>query len=69
MIMANSTKQESQEDIETLISQVRSPGGTTAAALDYLDSKNFKNIFSSALNAAHDRAKELANYTEDDNEG
>ena len=68
-IGAAAIAKESQEDIETLISQVRSPGGTTAAALDYLDSRNFKNIFSSALNAAHDRAKELASYTEDDNEG
>jgi len=60
---------ESQEDIETLISKVRSPGGTTAAALDYLDNRNFKDIFSSALDAAHDRAEELANHTEDHNKG
>ena len=68
-IGAAAIAKESQEDIETLISQVRSPGGTTAAALDYLDNRNFKNIFSSALNAAHDRAKELANYTDDNNKG
>ena len=60
---------ESQEDIETLISKVRSPGGTTAAALDYLDNRNFKDIFSSALDAARDRAEELANHTEDHNKG
>ena len=60
---------ESQEDIDTLISQVRSPGGTTAAALDYLDNANFKDIFSSALDAAHKRAEELASHTEDDNKG
>ena len=68
-IGAAAIAKESQEDIETLISQVRSPGGTTAAALDYLDNRNFKNIFSSALDAAHDRAKELANYTDDNNKG
>ncbi|MBM37922.1 MAG: pyrroline-5-carboxylate reductase [Woeseia sp.] len=60
---------ESQEDIETLISKVRSPGGTTAAALDYLDDRNFKDIFSSAIDAAHKRAEELANHTEDHNKG
>jgi len=43
-----------------LIARVRSPGGTTAAALDSLDQQNVRDIFARALTAARDRAIELA---------
>ncbi len=48
------------EDMEVLIERVRSPGGTTAAALDSLDSANVRDIFSTAITSARDRANELA---------
>ena len=43
-----------------LIARVRSPGGTTAAALDSLDSDGVRDIFERAVTAARDRATELA---------
>lgn len=48
------------ETIDTLIARVRSPGGTTAAALDSLENANVRDIFSAAITAAHDRANVLA---------
>jgi pyrroline-5-carboxylate reductase len=48
------------EDMEVLIERVRSPGGTTAAALDSLDSANVRDIFSTAITSARDRANALA---------
>jgi pyrroline-5-carboxylate reductase len=59
----------SEDSIDTLISHVRSPGGTTAAALDYLDSKDFDGIFSAAVYAARLRAEELANQIHKDTKG
>jgi pyrroline-5-carboxylate reductase len=50
----------SDEEMEVLIERVRSPGGTTAAALDSLDGQNIRGIFKTALTAARDRANELA---------
>ena len=44
----------------TITARVRSPGGTTAAAFDYLDSTDFRAIFSAAVVAARDRAVDLA---------
>jgi pyrroline-5-carboxylate reductase len=52
--------QGSNESMDTLISRVRSPGGTTAAALDSLEDQGVRAIFATALNAARDRATELA---------
>lgn len=48
------------DDMDALIARVRSPGGTTAAALDCLDSHNVRDIFAAAITAARDRATELA---------
>ncbi len=48
-----------EESMETLIARVRSPGGTTAAALDSLDNDGVRAIFERALKAARDRAREL----------
>lgn len=50
----------SDDAMETLIARVRSPGGTTAAALDSLESQGVRAIFNNALTAALDRAQELA---------
>jgi pyrroline-5-carboxylate reductase len=57
---AGEMAEQSGETMETLIARVRSPGGTTAAAFDYIDSTNFRDIFSGAVTAARDRAKDLA---------
>ncbi|MCH7979957.1 MAG: pyrroline-5-carboxylate reductase [Proteobacteria bacterium] len=48
------------DDMEVLIERVRSPGGTTAAALDSLDNANIRDIFSTAITSARDRANVLA---------
>ena len=50
----------SDESMDELIARVRSPGGTTAAALDSLDENGVRDIFSRALTAARDRATVLA---------
>ena len=52
--------QQSGEAMETLIARVRSPGGTTAAALDELEARGIRDIFTAALTAARDRATDLA---------
>lgn len=46
--------------MDDLIARVRSPGGTTAAALDSLEKQNVRAIFSAALEAARDRAAAMA---------
>ncbi len=57
---AGEMAEQSGETMDSLIARVRSPGGTTAAAFDYLDGTNFRDIFSAAVTAARDRAVELA---------
>lgn len=51
---------QSETSMDELIARVRSPGGTTAAALDSLDQQNVRAIFSAAVAAARQRANELA---------
>lgn len=50
----------SDESMDELIARVRSPGGTTAAALDSLEDSGIRGIFSTALTAARDKAIALA---------
>lgn len=50
----------SGDTMDELIARVRSPGGTTAAALDSLEDSGIRDIFIAALTAARDRATELA---------
>ncbi|MGB5626147.1 MAG: pyrroline-5-carboxylate reductase [Woeseiaceae bacterium] len=57
---AGELAEQSGETMDTLIARVRSPGGTTAAAFDSLESNGFRDIFSAAVIAARDRAVELA---------
>ncbi|MBT8092079.1 MAG: pyrroline-5-carboxylate reductase [Gammaproteobacteria bacterium] len=57
---AGEMAEQSGETMDTLIERVRSPGGTTAAAFDYLDGTDFRDIFSAAVIAARDRAVALA---------
>ena len=57
---AGEMAEQSGETMDSLIARVRSPGGTTAAAFDYLDGTDFRAIFSAAVMAARDRATELA---------
>jgi len=48
------------ENLEELVESVASKGGTTEAALQKLDEKGFKKIFSEAVDAGIKRAKELS---------
>ncbi|MBT5218331.1 MAG: pyrroline-5-carboxylate reductase [Woeseia sp.] len=48
------------ESMALLIDRVRSPGGTTTAAFEYLDHKDARGIFATAIDAAEKRAAELA---------
>lgn len=49
------------DSIDTLVARVRSPGGTTAAALDCLEDQDVRNIFKQAFTAARNRAVTMAN--------
>ena len=55
----------SDTSMDELIARVRSPGGTTAAALDSLDAADVRAIFARAFTAARDRAVELADIAHD----
>lgn len=57
---AGEMAEQSGETMDSLIARVRSPGGTTAAAFDYLDGTDFRAIFHAAVVAARDRAVNLA---------
>jgi pyrroline-5-carboxylate reductase len=48
------------ETMSSLIERVRSPGGTTTAAFDSLESDHVRDIFARAFEAARDRAVALA---------
>jgi pyrroline-5-carboxylate reductase len=50
---------QSDKDLETLVKQVASPGGTTAAALEVFDMGFFPMVINQAVEAAYKRAKEL----------
>jgi len=49
-----------EEEMRIMIEKVSSPGGTTMAAFEYLESKNAKKLFSKAIDMAKKRASELA---------
>ena len=55
----------SNETMDTLITRIRSPGGTTAAALESLEKGGIRDIFAAALNAARDKAVELADQAQE----
>jgi pyrroline-5-carboxylate reductase len=48
------------ESMAALIERVRSPGGTTTAALERLEAANVRAIFDAAIRAAKDRSNDLA---------
>ena len=48
------------ESMASLIERVRSPGGTTTAAFEELESANVRGIFAAAIGAAERRSAELA---------
>lgn len=50
----------SKKSIEELIAEVRSPGGTTAAALEVFEASGLAEIVDKAVDAAAKRASELA---------
>lgn len=51
--------------MDELIARVRSPGGTTAAALDSLENADVRAIFSAAITAACDRASEMGDAAQE----
>lgn len=51
---------ETNEDPLVLRTNVTSPGGTTAAAIEQLESGGVREAFSAALAAARDRSAELS---------
>ena len=53
------------DSTESLIARVRSPNGTTAAALDTLEQRDARAIFAAAIRAARDRAGQLADAAHD----
>lgn len=53
------------ESMSSLIERVRSPGGTTTAAFELLDSADVRGIFAAAIDAAKRRASELAREAAD----
>lgn len=53
------------ESMASLIERVRSPGGTTTAAFEQLDSADVRGIFAAAIDAAARRAAELAREAAD----
>lgn len=62
---ASTLAKNSDESMDELIARVRSPGGTTAAALDSLEGQGIRDIFLTALTAARDRATVLADQAHD----
>jgi pyrroline-5-carboxylate reductase len=48
------------ESMTSLINRVRSPGGTTTAAFEHLDSVDVRGIFAAAIDAAARRSSQLA---------
>lgn len=52
------------ESMSSMIGRVRSPGGTTQAAFDYLDQADVRGIFARAIEAARKRAEELGDATD-----
>lgn len=58
----------SGDAMDDLIARVRSPGGTTAAALDSLEDSGVRDIFTKALTAARDRASELADQSRENSQ-
>ncbi len=51
---------ESHQDCQTLRHNVTSPNGTTERAIQSFEADNLREIVSKAMQAAHDRAEELA---------
>ena len=56
---AGAMLQQTGELPATLRQQVTSPGGTTAAAIEVLESRKARDLIADALRAARDRSKEL----------
>ena len=55
---------ETNESMASLVERVRSPGGTTEAAMQSLETDRIRDIFARAVTAARDRAVDLANTAE-----
>ena len=57
---------ETEESMSSLIERVRSPGGTTTAAFECLDTADVRDSFSKAIDAAKERSIELAQQVNKD---
>ncbi|HEX7719529.1 MAG TPA: pyrroline-5-carboxylate reductase [Woeseiaceae bacterium] len=62
---ASSLAMAESESLGSLIDRVRSPGGTTTAAFECLDAAGVRDIFATAITAARNRAKSLAEEARD----
>ena len=56
---------ESAEDVATLRAQVTSPGGTTERAIEVLEQGGLAKLFTTAVGAARDRAREIGQLLEE----
>lgn len=54
------------ESMSSMIERVRSPGGTTTAAFECLDAADVRGIFARAIEAARERAVQLADAANSD---
>ena len=50
-----------EQNFESLINKIKSPGGTTQAGLESLEKNNFEKILQDAFQAAEDRSIEISN--------
>ena len=50
-----------EQNFESLINKIKSPGGTTQAGLESLEKNNLDKIFQDAFRAAEDRSIEISN--------
>jgi pyrroline-5-carboxylate reductase len=62
---ANALAAAETQSMASLIERVRSPGGTTTAAFEYLDDTDARGIFATAIEKAEQRAAELAKLASD----
>ena len=50
-----------EQNFESLINKIKSPGGTTQAGLESLEKNNLNKILQDAFQAAEDRSFEISN--------
>jgi pyrroline-5-carboxylate reductase len=66
---ATSLAMAEKESMLSLIERVRSPGGTTTAAFQHLEAAHVRAIFATAIKAARDRSRQLAEEARSNRDG